>query len=126
MTFCAEIVSGTGPITLMDHPVEKKECSVTGFMCRLVYQLFLILQDELLPPSQMRDLRHAVANPKTCTWVEFPYAGHMDAYELARTEYWPALGHFFNEHGLGVSGAFRNREIINDDVMEQVGADACY
>ena len=86
------------------------------------------IQDELLPPSQMQDLRRAVAGSKTCTWVEFPYAGHMDAYELARSEYWPALSKFFNEIGLGAPHAFsagQRQELddsLEDDILDQVSA----
>ncbi|KAK9811929.1 hypothetical protein WJX73_000425 [Symbiochloris irregularis] len=61
------------------------------------------LQDELLPPAQMQQLYKAVtaSGSKDCTWVEFEDAGHMDAYEVAQQEYWPALMQFFKRHGLG-------------------------
>lgn len=78
------------------------------------------MQDELLPPSQMRELRAAVPDPKRCTWVEFPYAGHMDAYELARTEYWPAVADFFESQGLGASREAFDEEGLDEEVMEQV------
>ena len=68
----------------------------------------------------MRDLRAAVTNPGACTWVEFPHAGHMDAYELARTEYWPAVAEFFDSHGLGVASDAFDQDGINEDVMGQV------
>lgn len=44
------------------------------------------MQDELLPPAQMRQLHKAVTarGAKDCTWVEFEDAGHMDAYEVAQ------------------------------------------
>ena len=78
------------------------------------------MQDELLPPSQMRELKAAVPDPKLCTWVEFPYAGHMDAYELARTEYWPAVADFFESHGLGASSAAFDEEGLDEDLLDQV------
>ncbi|KAK9838633.1 hypothetical protein WJX74_000226 [Apatococcus lobatus] len=84
------------------------------------------LQDELLPPSQMRELRAAAPDPKRCTWVEFPYAGHMDAYELARTEYWPAVAEFFESHGLGASGKAFNEEGLDEDVMNQAKDNDAY
>ena len=68
----------------------------------------------------MRELKAAVPDPKLCTWVEFPYAGHMDAYELARTEYWPAVADFFKSHGLGTSSEAFNEEGLEEDVMDQV------
>ena len=68
----------------------------------------------------MRELKDAVANKKNCSWVEFPYAGHMDAYELARSEYWPALIEFFGAHGLGPSDARVQQDSLDHEIDDQV------
>eukprot|EP00891_Asterochloris_glomerata_P001904 jgi/Astpho2/1904/Aster-00423 len=39
------------------------------------------LQDEMLPPEQMRQLYNSISSSGNATWAEFPQAGHMDAYE---------------------------------------------
>ena len=50
-------------------------------------------QDEMLPPYQMRELYDV--HPKL-PWqlVVFPTGTHIETYESAATEYWPAVRHF--------------------------------
>ena len=66
-------------------------------------------QDELLPPVQMRQLYEVMSrsDARDCTWVEFPYATHMDAYEVAQQQYWPALMQF-------VERVFGGQEEVSD------------
>ena len=47
----------------------------------------------MLPPAQMRALYEAVkaAGSDSVVWVEFPEGTHMDAYEVCRAQYWPAV-----------------------------------
>lgn len=47
-------------------------------------------QDEMVPFDQMQRLRSVAASPSV-TWVEFPDATHMDAYDANAALYWPAL-----------------------------------
>ncbi|KAK9832839.1 hypothetical protein WJX81_005824 [Elliptochloris bilobata] len=71
--------------------------------CRHLPMLLLSsLQDEVLPPVHMRQLYEAVGGPActTCQWVEFPEAHHMDTYEVAAQEYWPALIGFVQSCGI--------------------------
>ena len=68
----------------------------------------------------MRELRAAAPNQQACTWAEFPYAGHMDAYELARTEYWPVVAGFCSTHGLGVVKDACDGGGLAPSVMQQV------
>ncbi|KAK9820327.1 hypothetical protein WJX72_009019 [[Myrmecia] bisecta] len=56
-------------------------------------------QDELCPPEQMERLHGAVKAAGHCTWLSVD-AHHMDAYEVAGPEYWPALIHFMQSQGL--------------------------
>ncbi|GAX75394.1 hypothetical protein CEUSTIGMA_g2838.t1 [Chlamydomonas eustigma] len=50
-------------------------------------------EDEMVPPSQMKELRAAQKSP-TCKFVEFPTAGHMNAYDADPTRYWMAVAEF--------------------------------
>uniref|UniRef100_A0A1D2A9I7 Serine aminopeptidase S33 domain-containing protein n=1 Tax=Auxenochlorella protothecoides TaxID=3075 RepID=A0A1D2A9I7_AUXPR len=52
------------------------------------------LRDEMLPPSQMQRL-YALHGRTPWRMLTFPQATHMDAYIVARREYWPALQAFF-------------------------------
>lgn len=65
-----------------------------------------ITQDEMLPPEQMRRLFDILqaAGSKRVVWTEFPEGTHMEAYEVCRQEYWPALREFFEQYVL--TGAF--------------------
>lgn len=53
-------------------------------------------QDEMLPPIQMRMLYDAVkaAGSSSAVWIEFPEGDHMQAYDLCREQYWPAVAAF--------------------------------
>jgi fermentation-respiration switch protein FrsA (DUF1100 family) len=55
------------------------------------------MQDEMVPFKQMQRLHHAVRTQR-CTWVEFPDASHMDAYETNKEMYWPALRGFLEQY----------------------------
>lgn len=50
----------------------------------------------MLPPAQMRTLYDAVkaAGSSSVVWIEFPEGTHMEAYDLCRAQYWPAVGAF--------------------------------
>lgn len=54
-------------------------------------------QDEMVPPDQMHQL-HKKQRAQVCELVEFPDARHMDAYESAAEDYWPALAGFFAKY----------------------------
>lgn len=56
------------------------------------------LQDEMVPPAQMRALHAAAAavNPRV-RWVDFPSAHHMDAYDAEPARYWQALKAFVDD-----------------------------
>lgn len=56
----------------------------------------------MLPPEQMRRLFDILtsAGGKRVVWTEFPEGTHMEAYEVCRAEYWPALRAFFEQHVL--------------------------
>ena len=47
----------------------------------------------MLPPWQMRAL-YATHPAPPWEFVAFPHAGHMDAYDSAAAQYWPALRQF--------------------------------
>jgi fermentation-respiration switch protein FrsA (DUF1100 family) len=52
------------------------------------------LRDEMVPPSQMRELwarRNAAAR---CEWLELPRASHMDAWAVGGVAYWDGLRSF--------------------------------
>lgn len=55
------------------------------------------LQDEMLPPYQMRELYDVHPSPP---WrlVVFPNGRHLDAYDTEASEYWPALQQFVARH----------------------------
>ena len=50
----------------------------------------------MLPPSQMRQLFEAVKSvgSSSVVWAEFPEGTHMEAYDLCRAQYWPAVSAF--------------------------------
>lgn len=50
------------------------------------------MQDEMLPPEQMRQLYNSISSSGNATWAEFPQAGHMDAYETQPLVSWYAAG----------------------------------
>lgn len=51
----------------------------------------------MVPFNQMQQLHKAVRTPH-CTWVEFDYAYHMDAYLREADKYWAALSKFLRQH----------------------------
>ncbi|KAL0054970.1 hypothetical protein WJX82_005301 [Trebouxia sp. C0006] len=52
------------------------------------------LQDEMLPPEHMERMhKMLLAQQGRVTWVPLQ-AGHMDAYETAAQDYWPAVAKF--------------------------------
>lgn len=60
------------------------------------------LKDEMLPPEQMRQLyeRLQQAGAKRAVWTEFPDGTHMEAYDICRQQYWPAVRAFFDKYAL--------------------------
>lgn len=59
--------------------------------------LAVAAQDEMVPFKQMQQLYRAVRS-RSCVWVEFPDASHMDAYHVDRHIYWPAMRGFFEKY----------------------------
>lgn len=55
------------------------------------------IQDEMVPAALMRRLHKAQRSTK-CTWVEFPRARHMDAYDVDRVLYWSSWREFFRQY----------------------------
>jgi fermentation-respiration switch protein FrsA (DUF1100 family) len=55
------------------------------------------LQDEMVPPAQMRVLR-GLCSSKVVTQLDVPRAHHMDAYDVAPQLYWAALRQFVDKH----------------------------
>jgi hypothetical protein len=47
----------------------------------------------MVPPKQMHRL-HQVQRAKSCTVVEIPAAGHMDAYDVDPATYWGSMTEF--------------------------------
>jgi hypothetical protein len=61
------------------------------------YSFFLAaVQDEMLGAHQMRELYalREADGEAPWEWVEFPMARHMDAYDVAPAQYWPAIVDF--------------------------------
>jgi fermentation-respiration switch protein FrsA (DUF1100 family) len=68
-------------------------------MCLRRMNCIAVAQDEMLPPEHMRRLYELVkeAGSERVVWVEFPEGTHMDAYEVCRAQYWPALVQWFEQ-----------------------------
>ena len=66
-----------------------------------------LVQDEMLPPAQMRQLFDAVkeAGSMSAVWTEFPNGNHMESFDICRAQYWPAVQSFVKTLFTAASGA---------------------
>ncbi|KAL3149046.1 hypothetical protein ABBQ32_001891 [Trebouxia sp. C0010 RCD-2024] len=56
------------------------------------------LEDEMLPPEHMERMHKVLRKQQgRVSWLPL-HAGHMDAYEVAAEEYWPAVIKFAQQH----------------------------
>ena len=51
----------------------------------------------MVPFNQMQQLHKAVRSPH-CSWVEFHYAHHMDAYLREADKYWAEMNVFMKDY----------------------------
>ena len=60
----------------------------------------------MLPPIQMRQLFDAVkeAGSTSAVWTEFPTGNHMEAFDICRAQYWPAVQAFVKKLFAEASG----------------------
>ncbi len=63
----------------------------------------------MLPPIQMQQLFDAVkeAGSTSAVWTEFPTGNHMEAFDICRAQYWPAVQAFVKQLFADASGAAR-------------------
>ncbi len=63
----------------------------------------------MLPPIQMQQLFDAVkeAGSTSAVWTEFPTGNHMEAFDICRAQYWPAVQAFVKQLFAEASGARR-------------------
>lgn len=83
---------------------------------KLPVLLLSSLEDEMLPPEHMARMhKMLLANKGEVTWVPI-HAGHMDAYDTAPQDYWPAVVKFVQQYSV-------SSEVGPGDAQDSAGVD---